>query len=161
MNTKKKGRPPVENLYDKWVVGKEHLIVQACRNGADNEILAKVLGCGKTTLGKIIRENEDFKLLIRESKLIADLDVESELYKRAKGYDVEETETKAIVSKDGEGKTVSVVKRKKHIPGDVTAQIFWLKNRKPEAWRDNQNINISTNSFEDFLKTLPDNPDEK
>ena len=25
---------------------------------------------------------------------------------------------------------------KKHIPPDTTAQIFWLKNRKPEQWRD-------------------------
>lgn len=23
-----------------------------------------------------------------------------------------------------------------HVPADTTAQIFWLKNRKPEAWRD-------------------------
>lgn len=25
---------------------------------------------------------------------------------------------------------------KKHVPPDTTAQIFWLKNRKPEQWRD-------------------------
>ena len=23
-----------------------------------------------------------------------------------------------------------------HIPADTTAQIFWLKNRKPDKWRD-------------------------
>ena len=27
--------------------------------------------------------------------------------------------------------------------GNITAQIFWLKNRKPEAWRDKQDIDIS------------------
>jgi hypothetical protein len=27
-----------------------------------------------------------------------------------------------------------------HVPPDVTAQIFWLKNRKPSEWRDVQNI---------------------
>jgi hypothetical protein len=24
----------------------------------------------------------------------------------------------------------------KHIPADVTAQIFWLKNRQPNRWKD-------------------------
>ena len=28
----------------------------------------------------------------------------------------------------------------KEVAGDTTAQIFWLKNRKPAEWRDKQNI---------------------
>lgn len=35
------------------------------------------------------------------------------------------------MTKDGE-----VVELEKEVPGDVTAQIFWLKNRRPEKWRD-------------------------
>lgn len=31
----------------------------------------------------------------------------------------------------------------KEVAPDVTAQIFWLKNRKPEAWRDKQNLEVS------------------
>ncbi|MBM6875783.1 HNH endonuclease [Fusobacterium mortiferum] len=31
----------------------------------------------------------------------------------------------------------------KHMPGDTTAQIFWLKNRKPEVWRDKTAIEHS------------------
>ena len=27
-----------------------------------------------------------------------------------------------------------------YIPGDTTAQIFWLKNRKPQKWRDKWEI---------------------
>jgi hypothetical protein len=29
---------------------------------------------------------------------------------------------------------------REHVPPDVTAQIFWLKNRKPREWRDVQNV---------------------
>lgn len=29
------------------------------------------------------------------------------------------------------------------MPPDVTAIIYWLKNRKPEIWKDKQNIEIS------------------
>lgn len=31
-----------------------------------------------------------------------------------------------------------VEEKTKHVPPDTTAQIFWLKNRKPEQWRDTQ-----------------------
>lgn len=31
----------------------------------------------------------------------------------------------------------------KHVAPDVTAQIFWLKNRMREKWSDRQNIEIS------------------
>ena len=37
------------------------------------------------------------------------------------------------IDKDG---MVRDVKRDVHVPGDVTAQIFWLKNRKKQDWRD-------------------------
>jgi hypothetical protein len=34
---------------------------------------------------------------------------------------------------------------KKALNGNVTAMIFWLKNRKPDKWRDSQSIEHSTN----------------
>lgn len=33
----------------------------------------------------------------------------------------------------------------KEVQPDTTAQIFWLKNRKPQQWRDRQDINHSGN----------------
>ena len=27
-----------------------------------------------------------------------------------------------------------------HVPADVTAQIYWLKNRDPKNWRDSQQL---------------------
>jgi hypothetical protein len=40
---------------------------------------------------------------------------------------------------------VTVERKKKFIPGNSTAQIFWLKNRKPNEWRDKQQIEHSGN----------------
>ncbi len=54
------------------------------------------------------------------------------LFKRAIGYEYEE-----ITMNNGiENKRVM-----KHITPDVTACIFWLKNRKPEKWRDTKVLN--------------------
>jgi hypothetical protein len=35
---------------------------------------------------------------------------------------------------------VTKVPYREHVPPDVTACIFWLKNRKPSEWRDVQNV---------------------
>ena len=40
-------------------------------------------------------------------------------------------------------KEVLVERKVKEVAPDTTAQIFWLKNRKPEKWRDKQDIGLS------------------
>lgn len=60
-----------------------------------------------------------------------DLQVENALLKRALGYDYEETVTVELT-----GGRKQTRKMTKHMAADVTAQIFWLKNRRPDRWRD-------------------------
>lgn len=49
-------------------------------------------------------------------------------------------------------KSVLEEQRVKEVVPDVTAQIFWLKNRKPREWRDKQEVEHSggTNNTVDF-----------
>lgn len=155
----KLGRPKIDNLYEKWVAGKEEAIIAAARNGADSEGLAKVLGCGKTTYFKLARRYEEFKKLIKESKEIADAKVESALYRRAIGYDYEETTTRVVVGKEGVGNVTHVTKVKKHIAPDTTAQIFWLKNRKPTEWRDRQEMDVTVNPFLELMQAATSEED--
>jgi hypothetical protein len=57
--------------------------------------------------------------------------MERSLYSRAVGYSF--NSEKIFCNKDGEVTRVPIVE---HVPPDVTAQIFWLKNRDPANWRD-------------------------
>ena len=57
------------------------------------------------------------------------------------GYEFEEVHRE--VNQTSRGNKTVIKKLKKHIPPDVTAQIFWLKNRDPERWRDKQEIQHS------------------
>lgn len=45
------------------------------------------------------------------------------------------------------------------ISGNITAQIFWLKNRKPDKWRDKQEYEDRTaiDKLDGILKELRDN----
>ncbi len=36
------------------------------------------------------------------------------------------------------------------LKGNVTAQIFWLKNRKPKEWRERQEVAVSTDTPNPF-----------
>lgn len=56
--------------------------------------------------------------------------VEQALLQRALGVTV--TEVRREVTDKGE-KTVTT---EKQLPPDISAQLFWLKNRRPERWRD-------------------------
>lgn len=104
------------------------------RDGYIDKEIAKLLGISKKTLNVWKKTYPEFYEALQVGKLEVDLLVEDSLLKRALGYEYEETEVTA--SKDG--KPTKIKKTKKFQAADVTAQIFWLKNRQPERWRDKQ-----------------------
>ena len=47
------------------------------------------------------------------------------------------------------------VEEEVHIPPQVTAQIFWLKNRKPDQWREKNDLTLTpTNGVLESLLEL-------
>ena len=83
-------------------------------------------------------KNDKIRKALDDGKEVADRRVENALYKRALGYMVTE---KTITQSEKDG--YKEVTTSKHIPADVTAQIYWLKNRKPKQWRDRQETAIT------------------
>lgn len=74
--------------------------------------------------------------------------VEKALFRRAKGFHY--YETTITPGKDNEDDKKKKVK--KTVIPDVTACIFWLKNRFPDKWRDPKDIDNETRSLKDFLE---------
>ena len=58
-----------------------------------------------------------------------------------------------------------VITIKKKVPGNVTAQIFWLKNRRPDLWQDRKELDAHISEsleLEKFRATLDSmTPEEK
>lgn len=82
-------------------------------------------------------EHPEFNEGLSDWKKAADGKVERALYERAVGY--QHPEDKIFVGRDGRPLIVPTVK---HYPPESVAGIFWLKNRRPNEWKDKQEISI-------------------
>jgi transposase-like protein len=101
--------------------------------GKTNEEIGKILGVTIETLNQWRKQYPEFSDAIKGNKDQADAPVVRSLYQRAIGYKY--TEKRVVKNPDG---TVRQELTEKEVAPDVTAQIFWLKNRQPKDWRDKQ-----------------------
>ena len=105
-------------------------VKRLCLLGAKDKEIAEFFNIAERTLNNWKKDIPEFMQSIRDGKEEADANVTESLYKRALGYTV--TETKQEDGTNGKKSTTAT----KHIPGDTSSAIFWLKNRQPERWRD-------------------------
>lgn len=101
-----------------------------CELGATDADLAKAFSTTTTTIRNWATTYSEFLGALKLGKEAYDGLVERSLAARAMGYTFDAVEIKVV-----EGRVVKVPVRK-HVPPDTTACIFWLKNRRPEQWRD-------------------------
>lgn len=113
---------------------------QLCDLGATEEQLGAAFGVSRRTITTWEQQHPKFREAILEGRKGPDDQVVRSLFERATGY--QHPEDKIFYdSKTGEPVVVPTVK---HYAPDTTAMIFWLKNRRPEDWRDRQETKIST-----------------
>lgn len=101
------------------------------RDGLTEEQIAANCGVNVKTLWDWKSKFDPICNAIKKGKEVVDYEVENALLKRALGYEYQEERVEHS-DKDG----YKVIQTIRHVPGDTTAQIFWLKNRRPEKWRD-------------------------
>lgn len=114
------------------------------RDGLTDEQICNNLNISIQTFYTYKSKYIEFFEAIKKGKEVADIEVENALFKRAIGYKYKEVikEVKEINGK----KTTYVKEVIKEMPGDVGAQIFWLKNRKSNKWKDKQDIDLQDNN---------------
>ncbi|WP_375790884.1 helix-turn-helix domain-containing protein [Bradyrhizobium sp. vgs-9] len=105
-----------------------------CALGATDAELADFFKVTTVTIWRWQSAHVEFCNALKRGKEAADERVERSLYARATGYTHEAVK---IFMPAGAKKPV-YAKYQEHVPPDVTAQIFWLKNRRREEWRDKQ-----------------------
>ena len=131
--------------YQYWIEPEGLLKIEGwARDGLTDEQIAQNIGIARSTLSDWKNKCKDISDALKKGKEVVDLQVENALLKRALGYSYEEM-TKELCKNIENGKQEMRITKvvKKEVLPDTTAQIFWLKNRKPEAWRDKQNLEVS------------------
>lgn len=127
---------------ERWLEPEGLLLIEAwARDGLTKETIAHNCGVHRSTLNEWEKTYSDIADALKRGKDVADILVENALFKRATGYTY--TEVKVEYECGVETKRIETIKE---VPPDVGAQCFWLKNRRPDKWRDKQQVEASVDS---------------
>lgn len=140
--------------YHEWLSDEGLLKVESwARDGLIDEQIACNIGITTKTLYEWKNKYSVISDALKKGKEIIDIQVENALLKRALGYEYEEI--KQVIEKDDKGNDKKrVEKTKKYVIPDTTAQIYWLKNRKPEQWREKREVEISNTQSSNKLDEI-------
>jgi len=108
----------MRDIYD-LIRGQFPVIAAHLREGGGESGLCRKLGVSRAELRHCRRDHPDLAELWRANRCEVAERVEAALLRRATGYEEEN------------GKAV---------PPDVRAAVFWLKNRRPDRWRDGAGV---------------------
>lgn len=145
-----------ERKSDKWLEAEGLILISGwARDGLSDKQIAQNMGIAYSTFRVWRDKYPAIADALKNSKELADRVVENALYKKAIGYNA--IVVKAIKIKDPyfdecgrriDREKIVKVEETIHVPGDTGAQVFWLKNRKPDKWRDKPE-SVTTEAYED------------
>lgn len=139
--------------YDRWLTEEGLLKITGwARDGLIDKQIAHNMGVSYTSLREWKNQFPAIAEALRKGKEVVDREVENALFKSAIGYT--QTIRKPVKVRDVEydpeaGRKVREVERwvaveeEILVPPQVTAQIFWLKNRKPDQWREKNDLTLT------------------
>jgi transcriptional regulator with XRE-family HTH domain len=123
------------------------------RAGMIDREIAERMGITEQTLNNWKKAHPEFGKALKKGKEEPDDKVEASLLRSALGFQQDEF----IQDRDADGNVLRTHLTKRYIAPNVVAQIFWLKNRRPETWRDKQEIqHLVDDPLEKFAKALGD-----
>ncbi|MBR0081559.1 MAG: helix-turn-helix domain-containing protein [Clostridia bacterium] len=126
------------------------LLTAWARQGMTDEAIAKNIGISRSTLSEWKNRYPDISDALNTGAREADAVVENSLFEQTIGKTVTLKRPQKLREKvyDESGKLVGETERiemvdfQEYVPANVTATIFWLKNRLPDLWRDKVSTEI-------------------
>jgi hypothetical protein len=125
-------------------------VERLCRIGAIDTDIADFFGVHVDTVYEWKKVHPEFSEAIKRGKAVADGEVAEKLIERALGakfYQDKEIKLKSVKYENGkkvsEEERFEIVRLESKAPPDTPAIIFFLKNRRPDLWRDKQEVQHS------------------
>lgn len=119
-------------VYKDWLTEEKLIVLRGWARSLTDADIAKNIGITPQQLINWKKKYPKFREALKEGREVVDTKVENALLKAALGY-----ETTEYIIDGGKKKAV-----KKQVPPNVTAMIFWLKNRKYNEWRDKREYTV-------------------
>jgi len=116
-------------------------VFELCLAGYTDKMLAEQFQVSETTIGTWKDKHPEFLRAMRRGKGIANGKAALGLYNRAVGMTVPKQHVSVY-----EG-FATVTDITEHLPPDVNAAKFFLKNRLPEQWRENIDLDTGGGAF--------------
>ena len=137
----------------KWETPENLILLEGwARDGLTIEQIAINMGFkAKSTLYEYIKVSSNISNALKKGKEVADYEVENGLFKKACGH--KEVVKKPIKMKRSlfdpetgkkyaEEEFINYVEEEVYIAPDTMADMFWLKNRCPEKWREKNELKV-------------------
>lgn len=145
---KKKVKSGRKGKYHEWITEQGLGIVAGWkRNGLTDEQIAKNIGVRRETIYDWAKRFPNFSNAVKTGREQADLQVENALFKRAVGYFYDEVKEEYETKRGSDGSEREHLKKRtvtrKEVVPEVTAQIFWLKNRASNRWRNDDRLIVN------------------
>lgn len=148
--------------YEYWLTDEGLLRIEGwARDGLTDEQIAHNAGIHPDTLYDWQKRFPVISDALKRGKAPVDIEVENALLKKALGFSAKvkkpiKLKTKRQLQGKGtiEEEHIEYAEEEVYVPPDTVAQIFWLKNRKPDKWRDKpaaENEAVLDDGFYDAL----------
>ena len=103
---------------------------ELCARGATGHDLAGRFGVARSTIGQWIARHPEFAEAVQQGRDVADAIAVESLFTRVTGYN---HPVEKVFLYRGEPRTVTYTA---HVPPETRACMYWLRNRRPEDWRE-------------------------
>jgi len=125
------------------------------RGGMIEVDMAVELGVSVKTFEEYKKKYPLFIQSLKRGKETVDDIVVAKLLTRALGYEYDEIVKERIPANGKKGHVIAITKiTTKHVHPDVTAMIFWLKNRRPEEWREQKHVDPEQQVTPELKQTI-------
>lgn len=153
-----------KSTITEWEEPDKLVLLEAwARDGLTDEQIAGNMGINVRTLYNWKKKSIRIFQSLKVNKELADIEVENALRKKALGFrETEQTVSMRKTVEYANGKRIRevtepvVVESERYYPPDTTAQIFWLKNRKPGQWRDKREQEIDVTEAVRIIDSIGD-----
>jgi len=119
--------------YEYWISEEGVILIEGwARDGLTDLQISKNIGVSYSTFREWSKKYPVISAALKKGKEVVDRQVENALLKRALGFHYQEE----VATPNG----IEMITR--YEKPDVTAAIFWLKNRKADVWRNKETVDV-------------------